>query len=181
VITVIEEDIPTPKAGEVRVKVLAGGSLPDVLAREGVHPETPRVPYKPGWDLVGSIDQLGEGPLLPEETSSDPLRPVGIMQNVTNELDGFVLAGLELIAGERLGHIGRVPRMDRDWETDILCGNFPGPWTLLATSDAGCCTASRRKRSYEGIGMRCSAANCSAWRRQCRRSAGAINNPLPIS
>jgi NADPH:quinone reductase-like Zn-dependent oxidoreductase len=62
VITAIEEDIPAPKAGEVRVKVLAAGvSLPDVLAREGVHPETPRVPYTPGWDLVGTVDQLGEG------------------------------------------------------------------------------------------------------------------------
>jgi hypothetical protein len=50
VITAIEEELPTPKAGEVRVKVLAAGvSLPDVLARQGVHPETPRVPYTPGW------------------------------------------------------------------------------------------------------------------------------------
>jgi NADPH:quinone reductase len=62
VISVIEEDIPAPKAGEVRVKVLAGGvSLPDVLAREGVHPETPKVPYTPGWDLVGTVDQPGPG------------------------------------------------------------------------------------------------------------------------
>src|SRR6201993_2137922 len=62
VITAIEEDIPAPKAGEVRVKVLAAGvGLPDILAREGIHPETPRVPYTPGWDLVGTIDQLGEG------------------------------------------------------------------------------------------------------------------------
>jgi NADPH2:quinone reductase len=62
VITVIEEDVPIPKAGEIRVKVRAAGvSLPDVLAREGVHPETPRVPYTPGWDLVGTVDQLGEG------------------------------------------------------------------------------------------------------------------------
>src|SRR5215831_8247841 len=62
VITSIEEDIPAPKAGEVRVKVLAAGvSLPDVLAREGVHPETPRVPYTPGWDLVGTVDQPGQG------------------------------------------------------------------------------------------------------------------------
>jgi len=62
VITTIEENIPTPKVGEVRVKVLAAGvSLPDVLAREGVHPETPRVLYTPGWDLVGTVDQLGEG------------------------------------------------------------------------------------------------------------------------
>ena len=62
VISVIEEDIPSPKSGEVRVKVSAAGvSLPDVLAREGVHPETPRVPYTPGWDLVGTVDRLGEG------------------------------------------------------------------------------------------------------------------------
>jgi NADPH2:quinone reductase len=62
VITVVEEDAPVPKTGELRVKVLAAGvSLPDILAREGVHPETPRVPYTPGWDLVGTIDQLGEG------------------------------------------------------------------------------------------------------------------------
>ena len=60
--TAIEEDIPTPNAGKVLVKVLASGvSLPDVLAREGVHPETPRVPYTPGWDLVGTVDQLGKG------------------------------------------------------------------------------------------------------------------------
>src|SRR6516225_9602939 len=62
VVTTIEEDIPTAKSGEVRVKVWAAGvSLPDVLAREGVHPETPHVPYTPGWDLVGTVDQLGEG------------------------------------------------------------------------------------------------------------------------
>ena len=59
---VLEEERPEPKAGEVRVKVLAAGvSLPDLMAREGIHPETPRVPYTPGWDLVGVVDRLGEG------------------------------------------------------------------------------------------------------------------------
>jgi NADPH:quinone reductase-like Zn-dependent oxidoreductase len=59
---VIEEDCPEPKSGDVRVKVLAAGvSLPDLLAREGVHPETPRVPYTPGWDLVGVVDRVGDG------------------------------------------------------------------------------------------------------------------------
>jgi NADPH2:quinone reductase len=59
---VIEEECPQPRRGEIRVKVLAAGvSLPDVLAREGVHPETPRVPYTPGWDLVGTVDQIAEG------------------------------------------------------------------------------------------------------------------------
>src|SRR5512143_404316 len=59
---VVEEDAPEPKAGEARVRVLAAGvSMPDIMAREGVHPETPRVPYTPGWDLVGVVDQTGDG------------------------------------------------------------------------------------------------------------------------
>jgi NADPH:quinone reductase-like Zn-dependent oxidoreductase len=76
---VVEEECPEPKHGEVRVKVLAAGvSLPDILAREGVHPETPRPPFTPGWDLVGVVDRLGEGVsgiepgqivLVPDESS----------------------------------------------------------------------------------------------------------------
>jgi NADPH2:quinone reductase len=59
---VVEEERPEPKDGEVRVRVLAAGvSLPDIMAREGVHPETPRVPFTPGWDLVGQVDRLGGG------------------------------------------------------------------------------------------------------------------------
>ena len=58
----VDEECPEPHAGEVRVRVLAAGvSLPDIMAREGVHPETPPVPYTPGWDLVGKIDRLGNG------------------------------------------------------------------------------------------------------------------------
>jgi NADPH:quinone reductase len=59
---VVEEECPEPKDGEVRVKVRAAGvSLPDIMAREGVHPETPLVPFTPGWDLVGVVDRLGDG------------------------------------------------------------------------------------------------------------------------
>src|SRR5215467_11053246 len=59
---VLEEECPEPKRGEVRVRVLAAGvALPDVMAREGIHPETPRVPFTPGWDLVGVVDRLGDG------------------------------------------------------------------------------------------------------------------------
>jgi NADPH:quinone reductase-like Zn-dependent oxidoreductase len=59
---VLEEERPEPKEGEVRVKVLAAGvSLPDIMAREGIHPETPQVPFTPGWDLVGVVDRLGDG------------------------------------------------------------------------------------------------------------------------
>ena len=59
---VVEEDCPEPKRGEVRVRVLAAGvSLPDLLMREGIHPETPPLPFTPGWDLVGIVDRFGDG------------------------------------------------------------------------------------------------------------------------
>ncbi len=58
----IEEECPEPKRGEVRVRVLAAGvGFPDVMAREGAHPETPKVPFTPGWDLVGVVEKLGNG------------------------------------------------------------------------------------------------------------------------
>ena len=59
---VIEDECPEPRRGEVRIRVLtAGVSLPDVMMREGIHPETPRLPFTPGWDLVGVVDKPGEG------------------------------------------------------------------------------------------------------------------------
>jgi NADPH:quinone reductase and related Zn-dependent oxidoreductases len=59
---VVEEECPEPKAGEVRVRVQAAGvSLPDIMMREGIHPETPRLPFTPGWDLVGVVDRTGPG------------------------------------------------------------------------------------------------------------------------
>ena len=57
---VLEEECPEPKGGEARVIVLAAGvSLPDLMMREGVHPETPPLPFTPGWDLIGIVDRLG--------------------------------------------------------------------------------------------------------------------------
>ena len=62
VLEVREEDLPEPGLGEVRVRILATGvSLPDLMMREGVHPEAPRPPFTPGWDLVGVVDKPGVG------------------------------------------------------------------------------------------------------------------------
>ncbi|UIF88555.1 zinc-binding dehydrogenase (plasmid) [Cupriavidus necator] len=59
---VVEEECPEPKVGEVRVRVLAAGvGQPDLMMREGFHPETPPLPFTPGWDLVGMVDKLGSG------------------------------------------------------------------------------------------------------------------------
>ena len=63
VLRAIEEDLPEPKAGEVRVKVLAAGvSAYDLMFRQsGKLPGTPRVPFTPGEDVVGLVDKLGAG------------------------------------------------------------------------------------------------------------------------
>jgi D-arabinose 1-dehydrogenase-like Zn-dependent alcohol dehydrogenase len=57
----VERDIPTPAAGQVRVKVEACGIChSDVLVKEGLWPglQYPRVP---GHEIAGRIDQLGDG------------------------------------------------------------------------------------------------------------------------
>jgi NADPH:quinone reductase-like Zn-dependent oxidoreductase len=63
VLQVVEEDLPEPQAGEVRVKVLAAGvSAYDLMfRRSGLLPGTPRVPFTLGADVVGVVDNLGEG------------------------------------------------------------------------------------------------------------------------
>ncbi|MFC1530018.1 medium chain dehydrogenase/reductase family protein [Gemmatimonadota bacterium] len=62
VLRVVEEDLPEPLAGEVRVKVLAAGvSAFDLMHRRSRSlPGTPRVPFIPGLDIVGIVDELGE-------------------------------------------------------------------------------------------------------------------------
>jgi NADPH:quinone reductase-like Zn-dependent oxidoreductase len=63
VLQVVEEDLPEPQAGEVRVKIMAAGiSAYDLMfRRSGRLPGTPRVPFTLGEDIVGVVDKLGEG------------------------------------------------------------------------------------------------------------------------
>ena len=62
VLQAIEEDIPEPNEGEVRVKVLvAGVSAYDLMFRSsGRLPGTPKPPFTLGEDVVGTVDKLGE-------------------------------------------------------------------------------------------------------------------------
>jgi NADPH2:quinone reductase len=63
VLQLVEEELPEPGAGEVRIKVLAAGvSAYDLMfRRSGMLPGTPKVPYTLGEDIVGVVDELGEG------------------------------------------------------------------------------------------------------------------------
>ena len=62
VLKLVEEDLPTPGYGQVRVKNVASGvAYADVLMRHGLYPKTPPFPFAPGYDIVGDIDALGPG------------------------------------------------------------------------------------------------------------------------
>ncbi|NOK72353.1 MAG: Quinone oxidoreductase [Chloroflexi bacterium AL-W] len=62
VLQVVERDMPQPKKGQVRVKVLAAGvAFADVLMRYGKYPGTPPIPFTPGYDIVGVVDTCGTG------------------------------------------------------------------------------------------------------------------------
>lgn len=63
VLQLVETDLPEPRAGEVRVKVLAAGvSAFDLMYRRwGRLPGSPRVPFALGEDVVGTVDKIGSG------------------------------------------------------------------------------------------------------------------------
>ena len=61
---VVDAPLPTAGRGEVRVRVLASSvEYTDVLIRRHLYPQTMRLrpPFVLGYDVVGEIDQLGDG------------------------------------------------------------------------------------------------------------------------
>jgi len=61
---VVDAPLPTADRGEVRVRVLASGlEYTDVLIRRHLYPQTMRLrpPFVMGYDVIGEIDQLGDG------------------------------------------------------------------------------------------------------------------------
>jgi NADPH:quinone reductase-like Zn-dependent oxidoreductase len=60
VLKLVEDELPEPNVGQVRVKILATSvAFTDVMMREGVYPGVPKLPYSPGYEIVGVVDKLG--------------------------------------------------------------------------------------------------------------------------
>jgi NADPH:quinone reductase-like Zn-dependent oxidoreductase len=58
---VIENDLRMPSTGEARVKILATPvSLPDVEGRYGRSPFKPKLPFVPGYAIIGVVDAVGD-------------------------------------------------------------------------------------------------------------------------
>jgi NADPH:quinone reductase-like Zn-dependent oxidoreductase len=62
VLLVVENELVAPAAGEARIKVLATGvGRTDVNYRYGYSPFSPKVPFVPGYEIVGVVDAIGKG------------------------------------------------------------------------------------------------------------------------
>ncbi len=62
VLQIVENDLRAPVAGEVRIKVLATGvGRTDINYRYGHSPFSPKVPFVPGYEILGEVDAPGEG------------------------------------------------------------------------------------------------------------------------
>ncbi len=56
-------DLPEPREGEVRVRVLVtSAAFTDVMIRKGMYPDVKeKPPFTPGYDMVGLVDAAGPG------------------------------------------------------------------------------------------------------------------------
>ena len=62
VLQITENDLRSPVAREVRIKVLATGvGQTDINYRYGYSPLSPKVPFVPGYEMMGIVDAIGEG------------------------------------------------------------------------------------------------------------------------
>lgn len=60
VMQIIENDLHEPAAGEARIKVLATAvGRTDINYRYGFSPFSPKVPFVPGYEIMGMVDAVG--------------------------------------------------------------------------------------------------------------------------
>jgi NADPH:quinone reductase-like Zn-dependent oxidoreductase len=60
VLQVVENDLCPPADGQARVRILATSvCLPDIQARYGQTPFAPKIPFVPGYAIIGEVDAVG--------------------------------------------------------------------------------------------------------------------------
>ena len=61
-IQIQETEKPAPANKEITIKVdHAGVAFADVMMRHGIYPGAPKMPFTPGYDVCGSISEIGSG------------------------------------------------------------------------------------------------------------------------
>jgi len=62
VLQIVENELREPATGEARIRILATPVCQDdIAARVGNRPFLPKVPFVPGYSILGEVDAVGEG------------------------------------------------------------------------------------------------------------------------
>jgi NADPH:quinone reductase-like Zn-dependent oxidoreductase len=62
VLKCLDVPTPTPKAGQVRVQIKAAGlNFAELMARQGLYPDAPKMPCILGYEAAGIVEAVGEG------------------------------------------------------------------------------------------------------------------------
>ena len=57
-----ESPDPSPAGGEIRIRVRASGiNFADILTRQGLYPDSPKIPCVVGYEVSGTVDAAGPG------------------------------------------------------------------------------------------------------------------------
>ncbi|ATB29517.1 alcohol dehydrogenase catalytic domain-containing protein [Melittangium boletus] len=57
-----ELPLEAPGPGQVRLRVRATGvGFTDIIMRRGYHPDAPKLPFTPGYEVVGDVEAIGPG------------------------------------------------------------------------------------------------------------------------
>src|SRR5215469_15200329 len=62
VLRIREAPDPVPGKGEIRIRARASGiNFADILARQGLYPDAPKIPCVVGYEVSGTADAVGPG------------------------------------------------------------------------------------------------------------------------
>jgi NADPH:quinone reductase-like Zn-dependent oxidoreductase len=57
-----ESELSLPQSGQATIRVKAAGiNFADIMARKGLYPDSPRLPFVPGYEVAGVVEAVGEG------------------------------------------------------------------------------------------------------------------------
>ncbi|MEM9442124.1 MAG: NADPH:quinone oxidoreductase family protein [Pseudomonadota bacterium] len=136
-LTLGELPVPQPGPGEILIKVTAAGlNFADLLIIKGEYQEKPDLPFAPGLEIAGSVEQLGpdvEGISLGQRVMATvayggfaefAVARVGDVVALPDSVGDIVAAGFAIAYGTAYGSL--------QWATQLMAGE-----TLLVHGAAG--------------------------------------------
>jgi len=117
-----ERPDPAVAAGQVRIEVAAAGvNFADVMARMGLYPDAPKTPCVIGYEVAGTITELGDG-------ASSPAQPLSVGQRV---LAGTMFGGYASTVAVPAGDVVELPDALSFEQGAAIPVNYATAWAAL--------------------------------------------------